>query len=44
MPLIMCVGDDGRSCLYKAASNGHTAIVEVGAGGVDSERQEGVCW
>ena len=33
MLLIMCVGDDGRSCLYMAAYNGHTAVVEVGAGG-----------
>ena len=44
MPLIMCVTNHGCSCLLIAAQNGHTAVVEVGAGGGDSERQEGVCW
>ena len=33
MPLIMCVDTDGWSCLYIAARQGHTAVVEVGAGG-----------
>ena len=33
MPLIMCVQKDGASCLMVAAENGHTAVVEVGAGG-----------
>jgi len=33
MPLIMCVRDNGCSCLYIAAEQGHTAVVEVGAGG-----------
>jgi len=33
MPLIMCVAKDGTSCLFFAAQNGHTAVVEVGAGG-----------
>ena len=32
MPLIMCM-KDGFSCLFIAACNGHTAVVEVGAGG-----------
>ena len=32
-PLIMCVDKDGWSCLLVAAQNGHTAVVEVGAGG-----------
>ena len=33
MPLIMCVSDNGSSCLFVAAQEGHTAVVEVGAGG-----------
>ena len=33
MPLIMCVNHNGCSCLYIAAERGHTAVVEVGAGG-----------
>ena len=36
MPLVMCVlnyCDNGYSCLYIAAQNGHAAVVEVGAGG-----------
>jgi len=33
MPLLMCVMNDGASCLYIAAQNGHAAVVEVGAGG-----------
>ena len=33
MPLLMCLDEDGWSCLYIAAQKGHTAVVEVRAGG-----------
>jgi len=33
IPLLMCINNNGNSCLYAAARQGHADVAEVGAGG-----------
>jgi len=33
IPLLMCVDNNGVSCLFIAAQNGHAAVAEVWVGG-----------
>jgi len=44
MPLIMCVNNNGTSCLSMAAQNGHAAATQVGAGGGRQREAGGRVW